>query len=130
MTEHKLKTGNEGGSAPLRPYRRQFLMAAGALVLAAAVLPYPVSAQSLDSLRASGAVGERFDGYAEARSNDATARSVVRQVNGERRKIYQRRAAEQGVAVEQVGRVYAEQIFRRAPSGTYFLQENGQWTQK
>ena len=48
--------------------RRNF---ARAMVLAATVLVLglsgpPALAQSLDQLRASGAVGERYDGYAEA----------------------------------------------------------------
>ena len=44
-------------------------------------------AQSLDGLRASGAVGERFDGYAVAR--DSSAAGVVSQVNAQRRQIYE-----------------------------------------
>lgn len=97
---------------------------------AIAIVPAPASAQSLNNLRASGAVGERFDGFLQARSKDGKARSVVKDVNAKRRKIYSRRAAEQGVSADQVGRVYAQQIFKKAPSGTYFLQANGKWMQK
>ena len=101
------------------------LAAVFAVVLIAAG---PVAAQSLDSLRASGAVGERFDGYAEAR--DSSAAGLVKQINAKRRQIYKQRAKAQGVAADQVGRVYAKKILKDAPGGTYFHQENGAWVKK
>ena len=111
--------------------RRTFLMG-GVLALGAGlVLPlFPTSAfaDQLDSLRASGAVGEAFDGYARAR--DASANAFVKQLNDQRRGIYAKRAAAQGVSADQVGRVYAEQIIQKAPKGTWLLRENGQWVQK
>ncbi len=110
--------------------RRKF---ARAMVLAAAVLVLglsapPVLAQSLDQLRASGAVGERYDGYAEALQSSAAG--MVQQVNAKRRQIYQQTADKEGASVDQIGRVYARQIFAQAPPGTKFLQENGSWVTK
>ena len=64
-----------------------------------------VQAQSLDALRASGAVGESSDGLLMAR--DSSAQSYVDKVNAQRRKIYGQRAAAQGVSAGQVGRVFA-----------------------
>lgn len=112
------------------PTRRRLI--AGLLFLGALSPGWaaPAAAQSLDELRASGAIGERYDGLVVARSNDAATRSVVDAVNAQRRQIYAKRAAEQGVSADQVGRVYAQEIFRKAPAGTYFLQENGQWVRK
>jgi uncharacterized protein YdbL (DUF1318 family) len=82
-------------------------------------------------LRASGAVGERFDGYAMVRDSGASgAKGVVDDVNRKRKKIYEERASAQGTTADQVGRVYAAQIFQKAPRGTYFLEENGSWRQK
>ncbi len=103
-----------------------------AVILAFAVTAGPAYAQSLDALRASGVVGERFDGFAELRGGGASpqARSLVKQVNEKRRRIYQQRAAKQGVPVGQVGRVYAKQIMQKAPKGTWFLGESGRWTRK
>ncbi len=106
---------------------------ARAMVLAAAVLVLglsapPVLAQSLDQLRASGAVGERYDGYAQALQSGAAG--VVQQVNAKRRQIYQQTADKEGASVDQIGRVYARQIFAQAPPGTKFLQENGSWVTK
>ncbi len=110
--------------------RRNF---ARAMILAAAVLVLglsapPALAQSLDQLRASGAVGERYDGYAQALQSGAAG--VVQQVNAKRRQIYRQTADKEGASVDQIGRVYARQIFAKAPPGTKFLQENGSWIAK
>ena len=91
-------------------------------------LSLPAGAQSLDGLRSSGAVGERFDGYLVAR--DASAAGFVSQVNAQRKKIYQERATAQGVPVDQVGRVYAEKIFNDAPAGTWIQKPDGSWVRK
>ena len=107
----------------------------GALVLLLGLLvasaASPALAQSLDDLRASGAIGERYDGYAVVRDSGAAGASrVVNDVNAKRRGIYEQRAASQGVTAEDVGRVYAGQIMQKAPRGTWFLDENGNWRQK
>ena len=102
---------------------RRFLLA-----LLFASFGFAAAAQSLDALRASGAVGERYDGYAVAR--DGSAAGVVAQVNAQRRQIYEQRAAQQKVPVEQVGRVYAGEIFQNAPAGTQFLDATGKWVRK
>ena len=101
-----------------------FIAAFLALALAAA----PAAAQSLDQLRASGAVGERYDGYVQAL--DSGSGAFVDQVNAKRRKIYAGDAAKTGANADQVGRVFARQIFAKAPPGTKFLQENGAWITK
>ena len=86
-------------------------------------------AQSLESLRASGALGERYDGLVAVRQASAEANRIAAEVNAQRQAIYRQRAAEQGVPWDQVGRVYARQIFGQAPKGTWFLTEQG-WVQK
>jgi uncharacterized protein YdbL (DUF1318 family) len=113
-----------------RSFFRLTFLAAPTLVLALALglSGPPALAQSLDQLRASGAVGERFDGYAQALQSSAAG--TVDQVNAKRRQIYADRAASEGVAADQIGRVYAKQIFSKAPPGTRFLQENGAWITK
>jgi len=108
--------------------RRTFLMLATVISLTAVLGGGPALAQSLDALRSSGAVGERFDGLVVARENTAATVKFVEGVNAQRLAIYRERAAAQGVSVEQVGRVYGKQIRQSAPSGTWFLQENGSWT--
>lgn len=102
----------------------------GILVLGAMMIlaQAPANAQSLNELRASGAVGEAYDGFARAR--DPGMSGKVDAINAQRRAIYQERAAAQGVSLGQVGRVYAQQIFTQAPPGTWFLGESGSWTRK
>ncbi len=110
--------------------RRNFSRAlvVAAVVLALGLSAPPVLAQSLDELRASGAVGERYDGYAQALQSSAAG--VVEQVNAKRRQIYAQRASQEGVSADQIGRVNARQICAKAPRGTKFLQENGSWITK
>ena len=112
--------------------RRRFLSIMVALPVAAAAAFFPVAAgaQSLNALRASGAVGEGYDGLARVRKAGGGARSVVDAVNAKRRAIYAERAKEQGTTADQVGRVYARQILTKAPAGTWFLKESGEWGRK
>jgi uncharacterized protein YdbL (DUF1318 family) len=112
--------------------RRRILTAVTALLLVATVSAPPAVAQSLDELRRSGVVGERYDGLVVLRDRNAppaVARTVA-QVNAKRSQIYEKRAKQQNVPVGQVGRIYAKEILQKAPKGTWFLGENGKWTQK
>lgn len=107
---------------------RVFLIAA-ALLLAPAVLQ-PAAADQLDDLRAQGQIGERFDGYAEARDGASeAARGLVEKVNAQRREIYEKQAKKQNISVDQVGRVYAERIIGKLPGGAWIRTETG-WRQK
>ena len=107
---------------------RLSLLAALTVALTRAVAP--ASAQSLDQLRQSGAIGERFDGIAVVRQGGASAQAIVDQINRKRRQIYAKRASQQGVSVDQVGRVYAKSIIGKAPRGTWLLDESGRWRRK
>ncbi len=114
----------------MRMQRRDFLAGlAGALcALSLTGLPIAAHAQSADALRSSGQAGERFDGYMEAR--DASVAGAVNQINAQRREVYEKRAQQEGVPIDQVGRVFAQEIYRKAAPGTYFRSESGSWTQK
>jgi uncharacterized protein YdbL (DUF1318 family) len=106
---------------------RSFLVFALAFVF----VPTLAAAQAdLDYLRATGAIAERFDGYVMVREESAEATALVARVNAERKAIYQQRAVEQGVGVEEVGKVYAAQIIKKAPVGTWFLNEDGSWIRR
>ncbi len=94
-----------------------------AITLAAA----PAAAQSLDSLRASGAAAERYDGCAQ--SLDSSAANIFNGLNAKRKKIYAEDAKRSGASIDQAGRVFAQQIFAKSPPRTKFLQENGAWIQ-
>ena len=92
----------------------------------------PAAAQTLDELRSAGTVGERYDGLAVVRDAAAPAkvRTMISEVNAQRQAIYAKRAAEQGVSADQVGRVYAREIIQGAPPGTWFQGEDGSWTKR
>jgi uncharacterized protein YdbL (DUF1318 family) len=109
--------------------RRIFLRGVLAATFVCGGLPTSLAhADQLDDLRTSGKVGEAFDGFARAR--DASVQGFVDNVNEKRRQIYSQRANSENISVGQVGRVYAAQIFKKAPGGTWILGENGKWTQK
>ena len=102
-----------------------------ALGLLLAIAAPPAAAQSLEDLRASGALGERYDGYVQVRDAGAAgAKKVANEVNAKRRSLYEKRASKEGVTPEDIGQVYAGQIMKKAPGGTWFLDENGNWRQK
>ncbi|GAB5467045.1 MAG: hypothetical protein Kilf2KO_00750 [Rhodospirillales bacterium] len=88
----------------------------------------PAFGQSLKAELANGTVGERYDGFLEARNS--SARGLVNSVNAKRRALYEKRAKELGQSVAVVGKVYAGEIYERARSGTWFLSQNQTWSQK
>ncbi len=99
-----------------------------AVVLAIGSFAAPATAQSLADLRASGAVGERFDGLAVAR--DPSAAGTVAQINAKRKKIYAERAASEGVTPEQVGQFFAKEIQQKVPAKTWIQAPDDSWSQK
>ena len=99
-----------------------------AAIIALPIMSLPAAAQSLDDLRSSGKVGERYDGLAVAR--DSSAAAIVKQVNAKRQAIYAEQAKKQGVSTTQVGAIYAREIMKNVPNGTWFLTEQGEWRQR
>ena len=88
-------------------------------------------AGDLDQYRATGVIIERYDGTVEAApSAPADAQSVVGEVNAKRRDLYNSRAQQNGAPVSEVAKVYAQQIFSSAPSGTKFRRADGSIVQK
>ncbi len=116
-------------------YRSRFFNVLTALCLGLAVLVATGAAQAqsrlLDAPRAAGMVGEREDGFAVVRGNPpAEVVALVNQVNTERRALYAERAKKDGVPVEAIGKIYAAEIMKAAPAGTWFLDLSGKWTQR
>jgi uncharacterized protein YdbL (DUF1318 family) len=117
---------------------RRALLRLGALLLlslATLATPFSTEAQSqarlLDPPRAAGQVGERYDGFAVAHGAvPPNIAALIDQVNAERRAVYAERARSEGAPVEAIGKIYAGEIIKSAPAGTWFLAENGQWTRK
>ena len=65
-----------------------------AAVLAITLAAAPAAAQSLDSLRASGAAAERYDGCTQAL--DSSAANIFNGFNAKRKKIYAEDAKRSG----------------------------------
>ena len=118
-------------SSDRRPSRRRAVIALGLMMFGLSIGADAQTARLLDAPRAAGTVGERYDGYAVARGAvPPDLAALVQQVNAERRAVYQQRAKSDGVPVEAIGKIYAGEILKSAPPGTWFLGENGQWTRK
>jgi hypothetical protein len=116
------------------PSRFSKLSRRGLLALAV-ILPLSEVAfaqgRTLDAPRSAGTVGERYDGYAVVRGQaSADLAALVAKVNAERRAVYAQRAQSEHVPIEAIGKIYAGEILRSAPAGTWFLSETGQWTRK
>jgi uncharacterized protein YdbL (DUF1318 family) len=110
---------------------RRLVTALATSALALGLYAGPAVAADLDTLRQQGVIAERHDGFVEIRADGSdAARAVVERVNSSRRDLYEQRADSQGVPVEQVGRVYAQQILERLPEGAWFLKPNGNYVQK
>lgn len=107
-------------------------MGLAALLLMTLGLAQPAYADPLDAPRAQGLVGERFDGFAVVRDPNAgsSVKTLVKDINAKRRSFYSSVANEQNISITAVGKVYANQIFEKAPRGYWFLTENGAWRQK
>ncbi len=118
-------------SRSFEPKRRLLPLAAAGIALAPSLALAQTPARPLDAPRAAGTVGERYDGYAAVRpgaSPDIAA--LVERVNVERRALYTERAKAQSVPVQEIGKIYALEIIKSAPKGTWFQAEDGSWTQK
>jgi len=103
-----------------------------ALLFALAIPTHSMAQERpLDAPRAQGLVGERYDGYAVVRGNaPADIAALVERTNAERKALYTREAQAEKVPVEAIGKIYAAQIVKSAPTKTWFLSETGTWTQK
>lgn len=109
-------------------YTKSTLAIISALLLTLLLSTTPAMADTLADLRASGAIGESVTGYVVAR--DAGARTSANNINVKRKAVYAQKAGSQGVSIEQVGRVYAAEILKKIPAGTWIQNDNGQWSQK
>lgn len=101
-------------------------------LLAAGTAGTAIADAQLDAFRAQGVIAESYTGYVVLRDQNAppAAKALVQDVNAKRRAVYQKRASEQGVSADEVGKIYAKEIFQKAPSKTFFLQANGSYVQK
>ena len=100
------------------------------LLLLAAV-PAAAQTPALDAARASGAVGERYDGYlGVAAAVSATVRSQVATINIQRRSLYSNLAARKGVSPQDVGITAGCQLLARVAVGEAYMWADGAWRRR
>ena len=98
---------------------------AGLLALAA-----PVAAQTpaVDAARATGVVGERYDGYMGlAAASSAQLKSQVAAINIRRRSLYSNLAAGRGASPQEVGITAGCQLLARVGVGQVYMLADGVW---
>ena len=105
--------------------RRLLLLALMAAVPAAAQTP------AIDAARASGAVGERYDGYVGvAAPVSAAVRSQLTSINIQRRSLYSRLAASKGASPRDVGITAGCQLLARVSVGEAYMLGDGVWRRR
>ena len=107
--------------------------------LALAVLAVPLGRhrqprshrRSVASARASGLVGERFDGYLGFAATPSRAlRSQVDAINIRRRSLYSSLARRRSVTPQDVGIAAACQLLRRVAVGEAYMLNDGVWRRR
>jgi uncharacterized protein len=102
-------------------------------LVAALLVAAPAAAQTpaVDAARASGAVGERYDGYLGVAAPVSPAvRSQVASINIQRRKLYSNLAASKGVSPQDVGITAGCQLLSRVAAGQAYMLGDGAWRRR
>ena len=104
------------------------------LVLAALLaVSVPAAAQTpaVDAARASGVVGERYDGYMGfVAAVTPQLRSQVASINIQRRSLYSKLAASRGVSPQDVGVTAGCQLLSRVGVGQAYMLGDGVWRRR
>lgn len=103
-------------------------LALGAITLGSAAF---AQTAAVDSARAGGVVGERFDGYMGfASAPSAAVRSDVAKLNIRRRALYSRFATSRGVSPQEVGITAGCQLLARIDVGQSYMLADGRWQRR
>ncbi len=102
------------------------------LGLALVLVAGPAAAQdAVIAARASGIVGERFDGYlGAAAALSPSLRAQVGAINIKRRALFSDLAGRRGVTAGDVGVAAACALFARVAIGEVYLLSEGQWRRR
>ncbi len=107
---------------------RLLLIGAAVIVAATAAVAQTPAA---DVARASGIVGERYDGYMGfAAAPSAALRSQVSTINIRRRALYSNLAASRGVSPQEVGITAGCQLLARVGVGEAYMLGDGVWRRR
>ena len=104
------------------------LFATTAIILSLASID--ASALDLSSARSQGILGEKNDGYVSALKSDPEAKALADKVNAARKAEYAKISAAKGQAADLVGKVAAEEIAKKLPSGAKYQDASGSWVAK
>ncbi len=89
------------------------------------------AAETLESARAKGLIGETPSGYIVAVGNsDSSISSLVKSVNKERQAEYQRIAAKTNQSVDIIEKVAGQKLIEKSPSGSFVMDQSGKWVKK
>lgn len=103
------------------------------LLIAAFFASAPAVAQTsaINAARATGIVGERYDGYLGIAAPVSSAlRSQVAAINIQRRALYSRLAARKGASPQDVGITAGCQLLARVAIGEVYLGTDGRWRRR
>jgi uncharacterized protein len=97
----------------------------------AAAAPAAAQAPALDTARAAGAVGERFDGYLGIAATVTPAvRAQVSKINIQRRALYSNLGASKGANPQDVGVTAGCQLLARVTVGETYMWADGKWRRR
>jgi uncharacterized protein YdbL (DUF1318 family) len=100
------------------------------LALAGLMLSTPAWAMDLAQARASGAVGEKTDGFVVAIQNTPEVSALVADVNAKRQAEYANIAKESGQSAAVVAKLAAPQILNGLPAGAMYQGADGSWKKR
>ena len=103
------------------------------LLIAALAVAVPAAGQtpSVDAARATGVIGERFDGYIGVQgAASAAVRSQVARINIQRRSLYSRLATSKGASPQDVGVTAGCQLLARVEVGEAYMLADGAWRRR
>ena len=104
------------------------------LLLFAALFASPhavAQTSAINAARASGVVGERYDGYLGIAAPASSAlRSQVAAINIQRRTLYSRLAARKGASPQEVGITAGCELLSRVAIGEAYLGTDGRWRRR
>jgi uncharacterized protein len=98
------------------------------MTLVLATLAFPAAALELSDARASGAVGEKSDGYVTALKPEASA--LAAEVNAKRKAKYAEISKQNGQPVDVVAKLAYPQIVSGLPAGAKYQDSSGAWKTK
>jgi hypothetical protein len=101
------------------------------IVLLLAGGPAAAQTAAVDTARAAGAVGERYDGYVGVSASVSGAvRSQIATINIRRRSLYSNLAARKGVSPQDVGITAGCQLLARVAVGETYMLADGAWRRR